>query len=147
MFCICLESTHYKTSVCHHRATVIHLILTESLLFLTRMKFTTMIVFCLVVLGAAFGTAAPGSLVLSFSLECIGCLDVMISGSEMDMSDISERAGNGLVGDIGVGRAARYGWWSWPSSWLWGGYGGYRRGGVESNSNQLAGSSRGYGRR
>ena len=106
------------------------------------MKFTTMIVFCLVALGAAFGEAAPGSLILSF---IIGCLDAMISGTEMDIDDISEGAGNGLVADIGVGRTGRYGWWGYP--W-WTVYGGYRRGGgVESNSD-LPRSSRGYyGRR
>ena len=67
----------------------------------------------------------------------------MISGTKVDIADISEGAGDGVVGDIGVGRAARWFGYGWPSNW-WG-YGGYRRGGagVESNSN-LPRSSRGY---
>ena len=70
----------------------------------------------------------------------------MISGTEMDIADISEGAGDGLVGDIGVGRAARWFGYGWPYNW-WG-YGGYRRGGgVESNSDLPRSSRFGYGRR
>ena len=82
----------------------------------------------------------------------------MISGTEMDIADISEGTGDGLVGDIiGVGRDARWFGYGWPSNWGWGGYGagylnGYFRGGAggESDSDQLPRPSRmhrGYGRR
>ena len=72
----------------------------------------------------------------------------MISGTKMDIADISEGAGDGLVG--GVGRGASWFGYGWPSSRGWGGYGGYRRGGAGGESIQLPRPSwmhRGYGRR
>ena len=80
----------------------------------------------------------------------------MISGTKMDIADISEGASDGLVG--GVGRGARWFGYGWPSNWGWGGYGagylnGYFRGGAggESDSDQLPRPSGrhgyGYGRR
>ena len=68
----------------------------------------------------------------------------MISGTRMDIADISDGAGDDATSGIGVGRSSRWFGYGWPSSWGWGGYGGYRRGGagVESNEGTLSRSMR-----
>ena len=79
------------------------------------MKFTLMIVFGLVVLGVAFAATAQGSLILSFRCHCISQY-IMILGTDRDIADINEGAGDSLVGDIGVGRVGRSGRrWAWQS--------------------------------
>ena len=87
------------------------------------MKFTLMIVFGLVVLGAAFAATTPGCQVVT------GSLNITISVTEMDIADINEGAGDGVVVDTGVGCGGRYGWgigWGgYPWGWTWGW--GYRR--------------------